>query len=81
MKYETLKILKEEKYRNQPYVNISDNMVRVTLTCSINEWHNIKRHLTNRSIGLETCGDYHELKKQKDGRMVCNKCGLTFPTA
>jgi hypothetical protein len=50
MEYKTLEILKEETYRNQPYVNISDNMVRVTLKCSRNEWNDIKRHLSR--LGL-----------------------------
>jgi len=78
MKYETLEILKEETYRNQPYVNITDNMVRVTLTCSRNEWHVIKRHLTSRSSGqAKLCAErgYHEFKMGK--RPKCIHCGYT----
>ena len=45
MEYKTIKILKEEKYRDSPLVNKTDNMVKVTLVCSINEWRYIKRHV------------------------------------
>ena len=45
MKYQTVKILKEETYRSKPVVNITDDYIRVTLTCSINEWRNIKKEI------------------------------------
>lgn len=41
----TVTIIKEETYRSKPIVNISDDYVRVTLTCSINEWRNIKKEV------------------------------------
>jgi len=47
IKYKTIKILKEELFRDRPNVNITDNMVRVTLTCSRNEWREVKKHLKN----------------------------------
>ena len=43
-----VQILKEEKYRNTPMVNVTDNMVRVTLTCSINEWRIIKKTILDK---------------------------------
>ena len=45
MEYQTVKIIKEETYRSKPVVNITDDYVRVTLTCSRNEWHMIKKEL------------------------------------
>ena len=48
MRYETLRFLKEETYRSMPFVNITDNWVRVTLTCSRNEWNHIKTPLDFR---------------------------------
>ena len=43
--YKTVSILKVQPYRSPPAVNVTDNMVRGTMTCSRNEWRNIKRHL------------------------------------
>ena len=40
-----IEILKEEPYREEPYVNTTENMVRVTLTCSRPGWRKIKGHL------------------------------------
>jgi len=40
-----VEIIKEEPYREEPYVNTTENMVRVTLTCSRPGWHKIKGHL------------------------------------
>ena len=45
MSYKTIKILDEKTYRSPLNVNMTDNMVRVTLTCSRNEWHTLKQHL------------------------------------
>lgn len=47
MKYQTIKILKKETYQSGLFVNMTDNMVRVTFICSLNEWPEIKGHLTN----------------------------------
>jgi hypothetical protein len=47
MKYQMIKVLKEEAYRSNPMVNMTDDMVRITFTCSRNKWHEIKRHITN----------------------------------
>ena len=49
MEYRTIKLLKEETYRIPPLVNTTDNMVRVTFTCSRNEWHEIKRQIMKNS--------------------------------
>jgi len=38
-------IIKEETYRSSPYVNRTDDMVRVTLHCKTIEWIKIKREL------------------------------------
>jgi len=38
-----MEIIKEEKYRSKPYVNMTDDMVRLTLTCDINEWKRLKK--------------------------------------
>ena len=37
IRYKTLKILKEETYRNISNINVTDNMIRVTLSCSIGQ--------------------------------------------
>lgn len=42
-----MKILKEETYRSTPYVNKTDDKLRVTLDCDIIEWIKIKRILEN----------------------------------
>ena len=47
MKYETVDIIQEQTYRNIPLLNKTNNMVKVTLTCSINEWLSIKRYIKN----------------------------------
>ena len=47
MKYNTVDIIQEQSYRSIPLLNVTNNMVRVTLTCSVNEWHSIKRHINN----------------------------------
>ena len=45
MEYQTVKIIKEETYRSKPVVNITDDYILVTLTCSRNEWRMIKKEL------------------------------------
>ena len=47
MKYNTVEIIQEQTYRSIPLLNVTNNMVKVTLTCSVNEWHSIKRHIKN----------------------------------
>jgi len=71
MKYQTVEILNEETYRSKPLVNMTNDMVKVTLTCSRNEWHEIKRHLINTEETMrclnccgfhlmdEACPQYH----------------------
>lgn len=41
----TVGIIKEETYRSGSKVNVSDDMVRVTLTCSINTWRKLRRDI------------------------------------
>jgi hypothetical protein len=50
MDFKTVKILKEEKYRSKPLVNITYNMVRVTFTCSLKEWIYIKKIMKNEKF-------------------------------
>jgi len=38
-------VLKEETYRSKPLVNISDDMIRVTLTMSRREWRTVKKQI------------------------------------
>ena len=73
MEYETIEILKEETYRSKPTLNMTDNMVRVTLICSRNEWREIKRHLTSamHSDGEERC---HCPPAWRDENGVCQLC-------
>ena len=75
MEYETIEILKEETYRSKPMLNMTDNMVRVTLICSRNEWREIKRHLTStmHSDGEGRCMRCNTVKI--GGGNVCLKCG------
>ena len=40
-----LKILKEETFRSKPLVNMTDDMVRVTISFTRREWHKVKRIL------------------------------------
>jgi len=82
MEYETLKILKEETYRDQPHVNITDNAVRVTLTCSRNEWYNIKRYLTSRSSGqAKTCAEKGDHVFKMGKKPKCVICGHSVSPA
>jgi len=73
----TVSILKEETYRSKPLVNMTDNMVRVTLICSCNEWHEIKRHLTPASLDAKKPCELHHFAIV-GGNMVCEKCGKTI---
>lgn len=42
---------KEETYRSPPNkLNMSDNMVRVTITCTINEWKQVKRKISEFGV-------------------------------
>ncbi len=47
MKYNTVKIITEATYRSTSMVNITDDMIKVTISCSVNEWHTLKRHINN----------------------------------
>ena len=47
MKFKSVDIIEEQTYRSIPLLNITNNMVKVTLTCSVNEWHSIKRYINN----------------------------------
>jgi len=38
-----MKILKEETFRSKPLVNMTDDMVRVTIQLTRNEWRQAKR--------------------------------------
>ena len=38
-------IIKEEEFRSDSSVNMSNNMIRATITCNINEWKHLKRIL------------------------------------
>ena len=38
-----MKIISEEKYRSRPKVNVSPDMVRVTMDMRLREWHRIKK--------------------------------------
>lgn len=42
-----MEVIKEELYRSTPYVNTTDDMVRVTLTCTRNEWRVLKGVVEN----------------------------------
>lgn len=42
-----MEVIKEEFYRSTPYVNTTDDMVRVTLTCTRNEWRVLKEWVQN----------------------------------
>ena len=33
-----MKIIEKQTFRSKPYVNITDDMVRVTIDMTINEW-------------------------------------------
>jgi hypothetical protein len=41
-----MKITKEETYRSETRVNMTDDMVRVTMTFTRNEWRRIKWIMT-----------------------------------
>ena len=43
MKFKTIYIIEKITYRSRPFVNITDDMVRVVLTCSIREWKQIEK--------------------------------------
>ena len=68
MRYETIEILKTEYYRSKPLVNKSYDMVRVTMTCSLNEWRSVTRHLTD---GVPQQADTPDAESDA----VCPKCG------
>lgn len=68
MTYKTIEILKEEIYRSSPLVNMTDNMVRVTFTCSRNEWREIKR-------GWESCSCSGVSWQKCDNGNECPSCG------
>ena len=40
-----MKILKEETFRSKPLVNMTDDMVRVTIQLTRNEWRQAKREV------------------------------------
>ena len=76
MKYETIKIVKEELYCSKSMVNVTDNMVRITLICSRNEWHELKRHLIPVEADAEGCADVGDCK-WVDG--FCHTCTYFKP--
>ena len=41
-----VKVVKKERYRSKPKVNMADDMVRVTLTMPIWKWGEMERNLT-----------------------------------
>lgn len=45
-----LKIIEEQIYRSKPLVNITDDMVRVTLTLTRNEWREVKKYLKKKGF-------------------------------
>jgi len=45
MNLKNVVVIKEEPYRSTPLVNSSDDMVRVTLAMTCNDWHVFKRLL------------------------------------
>lgn len=40
-----MRIIKKDTYRSQPYVNITDDRIRVTLDMTINEWRELLKKL------------------------------------
>jgi len=42
-----MEVIKEELYRSTSYINKTDDMVRVTLTCTRNEWRELKNVINN----------------------------------
>ena len=55
-----MKIIKKETYRSSPMVNMSDDMVRVVLTMTRNEWRE-----------LEKKQDKPKTKPEKKGMWEC----------
>jgi hypothetical protein len=51
MKTKHLKIIKEETYRSKPYVNMTDDMIRATISCKRYEWHIIKKFINTYLVG------------------------------
>ena len=47
MKFKSVNIIEEQSYRSNSMVNKTDDMIKVILTCSVNEWHTIKRYINN----------------------------------
>ena len=86
MIYKTVKILKVEKYRSKPLVNMTDNYVRVTITCSRNEWQELRRHLLSEQVVEADAESPHLFKycgvvEHPDGANYCYKCGGALRTA
>ena len=40
-----MELLNTQKYRSIPKVNISDDMIKVTLTMTLNEWHMFRKQI------------------------------------
>lgn len=45
-----IKIVKEESFRSKPLINMDDDMVRVTLDMSKNDWHMLKRQIDKKIV-------------------------------
>ena len=64
MKYQTIRILKLEPYRSTSMVNKSSDMIRVTMTCSKNEWKELKQHIDNNPMKRDKMRSEKEIRAE-----------------